>query len=1097
MKTQPLPQKLPPCKAGYFSLLILMVTLFFGSTASAAWSAIPIKGKVTDKSGAGIPGVSVVVKGSQTGSATDVNGEFSINVPDPGSILIFSYVGFQTREVSVGNQTTINVQLEEEDKLLNEVVVVGYGEQKKETLTGSVVSIDEKIFRNRGPISNPMQALQGQVPGVVITRNSSQPGRENWNFQVRGASSVNNTEPLVIIDGVPVPQVNALNSLNPNDIDNISFLKDAAASIYGSRAAGGVVIITTKRARSGKPVLEYNTAFSQKVIGLQPKLLTVDQWWPFIREARSNDGFPATDIWYNLTTVMEKALASGKTILTAAEYQTLSAPGASVFGDVKDFPFFRQSMQDLLWGNATSQEHQLSMASNTDKSGYRISLGFLDDGSLLQYGNNSNKRYNFRLTHDYNFSQRLKLGTNVSVERNNITQPTQLGNILNNGIQQGLPPFNANGDAYVWGSGIGNASPVSIAVFGGDNKESNTRLNMNANLIYTFNEHFKIVGTAGYYLLNTNYKTLESQIPFYNYDGSALISTLPTRSSYQRGNKQEAYYNANAFAEYSRTFSRHHQLKITAGTQYELNQYNRIIARTLDVIPNAPASLSLSTGDPTTKTVAESQYHYAIGGYFSRINYNYKDKYLAEANVRYDGSSKFDADNRWKAFYGTSLGWRITQEKFMENITFLDDLKLRASYGKVGNQNGIGLYDYIQFLGLSYSPGPTSNGFPILGSSPVVRVAPGGTLVALDRTWETVTNKNIGLDFAFLNNRLAGSIEGYIKNNDNMLISRTYSALLGASAPDGNNGKLETKGWEASLLWRDRAGGFSYRIGGNITDSKNSLVAFGGQTIISSNNRGLNTAVEGYPLNSYFGLVYDGRIQSQEQLDNYRKLITGNNVGIPAGNATAQANSRLALGDNMFKDLNGDGKITFPEDAVNLGTDNPRYVYALNGGFDWKGFDFNVIFQGVGKRTLVRDGNWRLPAQVIFQAQNAAFLGQTWNPENTEALYPRLSTTGTINNYNYFPSTFVVEDASYIRLKNLVLGYTVPSSLTTKAGISKLRFYFSGSDLWEKSKIRDGWDPEATRTVSNTGDTENNNVSTFSQRFPFYRYLTLGLNLSF
>ncbi|MFY7910018.1 MAG: SusC/RagA family TonB-linked outer membrane protein [Emticicia sp.] len=1079
------------------------LTVSFATTSATAKDKVVkvqernIKGKVSDQGGGTLPGVSITVKGTTTGTTTDSNGEFTIKVPNEKSVLVVSYVGYLTQEITVGNQNSITVVMQEDTKTLEEVVVVGYGEQRKETLTGSVVSVDDKVFKNRGPIANPMQALQGQVPGVVVTRNSAQPGRENWNFQVRGASSTNNTEPLIIIDGVPVPQANALNSINPNDIDNISFLKDAAASIYGSRAAGGVVLITTKRAKSGKPTIEYSTAFSQKVLGLQPKLLTVDEWWPFIREARTNDGFAQTDLWLNLTNVMEKALKDNKTVITPAEYVAYGTPGAALFGDVRDFPFFRESMQDILWGNANSMEHQLSVSSRTDKAGYRISLGYLNDGSLLQYGNNSNKRYNFRLTHDYNFSSKLKMGTNLSLERNDIIQPTLLGNVLNNGIQQGLPAFNAKGDAYLWGSGIQNASQASIAKFGGDNKELNTRINVNTNLSYEVIPSLKLVGTVGYYLLNTDYRTFENNIPFYNYDGSLLLSTLPTRSSYQRANKQEAYYNASAYAEYAKKFNSIHDFRLTAGLQYERNEYNRFFSRTLDVVPNVPNSLSLSTGDPTTKTIGEAQNHYAIGGYFSRLNYSLNDKYLFEANFRYDGSSKFDADNRWQGFYGASVGWRIKQESFLRDVKAIDELKLRLSYGKVGNQNGIGLYDYIQFLNLNFSPGATSSGFPILGSSPVVRVAPNGTLVALDRTWETVINQNIGLDFAFLNNRLVGSFDAYIKNNNNMLISRTYSSLLGANAPDGNNGVLQTKGWESALQWRDKIGSFNYRIGGNISDNNNNLVSFGGQTIISSANRGLNSGVEGHPINSYFGLVYDGRIQSQEQLDAYRKFITGNNIGIPSGAATAQANARLAIGDNMYKDINGDGRITFPEDAVNLGSDNPRYIYSFNGGFDWKGFDFNVIFQGVAKRELIRDGNWRLPAQTIFQAQNAAFLGQTWSSTNTDAYYPRLSTTGTINNYNYFPSSFVVENAAYIRLKNLVVGYTIPSALTQRLHISRLRVYFSGSDLWERSKIKDGWDPEATRSVANTGDAENNNVSTFSQRFPFYRYMTFGLNLTF
>jgi hypothetical protein len=330
-----------------------------------------------------------------------------------------------------------------------------------------------------------------------------------------------------------------------------------------------------------------------------------------------------------------------------------------------------------------------------------------------------------------------------------------------------------------------------------------------------------------------------------------------------------------------------------------------------------------------------------------------------------------------------------------------------------------------------------------------------------------------------------------------MLIARTYPTVLGTTAPAGNNGKLRTNGWEISLAWADQIGKINYHISGNISDYKTKLVSFGGQTLVKTDNRGLNNAVEGYPINSYFGLEYAGRIQTQKELDDYRVFIKDNNIGMPSGTTTAQANNRLALGDNMFKDVNGDGKITFHEDAVYLGTDDPRLVYSFNAGVEWNGFDLNVIFQGVAKRTLIRDGNWRIPAAVVFQAQNKAFDNAWWTPDRTDAYLPRISSTGTINNYNYFPSDWVKENGAYLRLKNLVVGYTLPASITQKARIQKLRVYFSGNDLWEHSKIRDGWDPEATRNVANTGDSKNNNISTFSGRYPFYRYLTAGVNVTF
>jgi len=1058
-----------------------------------------ITGKVTDEKQEGLPGVNVTIKGTTKGTTTDIEGNFTLQVADQPEILVFSFVGYLPQEFSTGSLSKIDVSMKVDTKSLEEVVVVGYGTQNKATLTGSVSTVSAQTFKDRGPVSSPLAALQGQVPGVTVTRSSSQPGREGWNFQIRGAASINSTEPLVIVDGLPVPGVSALNTFNPNDIENISFLKDAAASIYGSRAAGGVVLITTKRAKNGKPRIEYNASFSQKNVGLLPRLVDMDGWGPLIKEARETDGFSATDIWLNYANVAIAARQQGIQVMTREQYLAASAAGAGNFGDVRDFTFFDGTEQDVLWGSAKSQEQQLSVSGRTEKLGYRISAGYLKDGSLLQPGKNSNSRYNIRFTNDYQFSKKLALESNISVERNVIVQPTRLGDVINNGNQPGKPlsGLGLTGKPYVWGSGISNASVNAIADFGGDNTERNTRLNGNFKLTYDLLPNLKAVASSGYYLLNTDYRTLENIIAWYDYAGTFNSFNSPNRTSYQRGNKTESNFTANGYLQYDKVLGSDHTVRAVVGSQYERFEYNRFIAKTFDIVPGVPPSLSLSTGDGNSKTVAEAQYHTAIAGYFGRFNYSFKDKYLLEANVRYDGSSKFRPQDRWKMFYGVSAGWVLSEENFMKNNGIFDLLKLRASYGSLGNQSGIGSYDYIQFLNLNYSTSQLSNGFPILGNSPVVRISPSGSLVAFDRTWEKIETQNLGIDVAVLDNRLSGSFEYFIKNNRNMLLNRTYSAVLGASAPQGNNGHLKTWGWDLSLNWRGQIGKLTYRVGGNISDNQNELINFGGQKIIGTGVRGYNTAVEGYSIGSYFGLEYAGKIQTEEQLATYRNLIPGNNIGMPSGAATAQANGRLALGDNMFRDVNGDGKITFPEDARYLGRDDPRLTYSFNGALEFKGFDLNFIFQGIGKRTVVRDGNWRIPAAVIFQAQNEAFVGKWWTPERNDADLPRISSTGAINNYNYFPSDWVAENASYLRLKNLVVGYTIPASLTKKAKIERLRVYFSGNDLWEATKIKDGWDPEASRTVANTGDSENANIVTFSQRYPFYRYLTFGLNLTF
>ncbi|WP_461139295.1 TonB-dependent receptor [Spirosoma pomorum] len=1067
--------------------------------ALAASADQTISGTVTDEKNQPLPGVTVAIKNTTRGTTTDAAGKYSIAIPDDKATLVFSFVGYEKQEILVGKQTSLSVQLKGEARGLDEVVVVGYGSQKRATLTGAIATIDNKVFQDRGVVDNPLSALQGQVPGVIVTRTSAAPGRANWNFAIRGATSTNGTEPLIVIDGVPVSDQQALNSINPNDIDNMSFLKDAAAAIYGARAAGGVVLVTTKRAKAGKVIIQYDGSVSQKVIGLQPQLIDAKTFGQGLVDATTNDWYgvpPTTNLWYKMGQLMLNPPASGYLDLTTYNGQTVapsSNPLNPGFGDVKDLTFFGGNWTDVLWGTASSTQHNLSVAGRTERAGYRVSAGYLHDGSLLQWGNNSNNRYNLRFTHDYQFSNRFKLESNVSLEKNDIIQPTLLGNILGQYQQPGFPVSTIDGKPYSWGT---QYSPNWQAELGGDNKEYNTRVYTNFRLTYNLTNNLRLIGTAGYNWLSQDTKIQTKVINWYNYLGTIQAPDNPTRanSAYQRQLNKDAYYNLNAYLEYQKTFRQDHDVAVTVGTNYERDEANLYWARTTNIANDNVPSLNLGIGDNTTKSVFESQSHYAIGSYFGRFNYAYKQKYLLEAQARYDGSSKFSAENRWKLFYGLSGGWRLSQESFMQKLTFLNDLKLRGSYGTVGNQSGIGLYDYVQLLNVAATQGAISSGFPIIGSSPVVYVAPTNDLVSLNRTWEQVETSNAGLDFSVLNRKLSGSFDYFVKHNRNMLLRQTYPAVLGATAPSDNIGHLKTWGWEATLQWRDNIGSFNYRIGGNLTDNQNRLLSFGGANII---NQGFNGAVEGYSLGSYFGLEYAGRIQTAEQLAAYRPLATGNNVNMPIGAFNADGSVRVPgvrLGDNMFRDLNGDGKLTVPGDLKYLGRDDPRYSFALNLGADWKGFDFQAVFQGVGQRTIFREGNWRVPFGSIFQGQTDFWVGDTWTPNNTGATYPVLSAGQngtTYNAYNYQISDWSVQNGAYVRLKNLVVGYSLPQAITKRIRVERFRIYYSGNDLWEVSKIKDGWDPEVTRSVGRA------NSDAITSRYPFFRLHTVGVNLTF
>jgi TonB-linked SusC/RagA family outer membrane protein len=1079
-------------------LLLVLLYSVSGILQTAAAQDRRISGVVSDDSGLPIPGVNILVKGTSQGTTTDGEGKYILDVKDEDAVLVFSFIGFKPQEVAIDKRTAINVALEPDAQSLQEVIVVGYGEQKKETLTGSVASVDSKLFQDRGVVANPLSTLQGQVPGVIVTRSSAAPGQEGWNFQIRGAASTNGADPLVIVDGIPLVSLNALNSINPQDIDNISFLKDASAAIYGARAAGGVVLITTKKAKSGKPIIQYNGSVSQKRMGLQPSFINGDQYGQYLLQAISNastGGVPDENwIWTKYARAWINRPASGYIDKNTPEY---IAGGETIgFTDVKDYTFFDTNPIDMLWGNgrAISNQHDLSLSARNDNLGYRLSFGYLNDGSMLKWGENYSKRYNTRLAVDYTFSPRLKIETNISLEKNDVVMPTRQDQI-NFGSQPGFPVATINGKPYAWGT---QPARNWLLELGGENKTFNNRIFLNTKVELNLAKDLNLIAQAGYNWalsdMQTQYKYISE---IYNYTETYQYQANPAQSQsyYERATMKDAYVNTNAYLEYKKILLSDHSVAVVAGTNYEREELDYFSTRTTYLASNDVPALGLGLGDNTTRSNSETRYHWAIASFFGRLNYAYKEKYLFEANARYDGSSKFDPDNRWKFYSGVSAGWRLSQESFMQNVSFVDELKIRGSWGSVGNQAGIGLYDYIQMIDLN-NTGPILGGY----TSRSVTASPSSTLVSVNRTWEKIESKNIGIDIGVLNNRLTASFDYFWKTNKNMLLPQTYPAVLGATAPTANIGVLKVWGWEMSLGWRDRIGNIAYHLNGSLTDNSNKLVNYGGANVVTA---GMQT-IEGYPLNSYFGVKYNGRIQTDQQAADYAALVPGSSITNMPG-AT-----QMIKGINMYQDINGDGRLTnaganqyllgkkdangnpiADGDIVYLGRSDPRYVFAINMGFEWKNFDFSAVFQGVGQRNIYRRSDWSTPFGTIWQGHADWWVGKTWTPENPNAELPILTTAtnkgfGGYGGYNYQISDWSMQNGAYVRLKNIVLGYTVSQDLTRKIRVDKLRVYAAANDIWEWTKIKDAWDPEQTAFV--TGG---------AQRYPFYRLLTFGVNATF
>lgn len=1019
-----------------------------------------VSGIVVDSNGEPVIGANVMVKGTNNGTITDIDGKFTLN--NANGVLVVSFIGYKTQEIQInGNEKNLNIVLREDSELLDEVVVVGYGTMKKESLTGAVTVVDSKAFKEKGGLSSPLEALQGQVAGVMITRSSSAPGDESWGLNLRGAVSANSTEPLIIIDGVAYNSVNELRLINPNDIETINFLKDGSAAIYGSRAAGGVVLITTKKGAEGKVKVEYSGTATLKTVGLMPSAMNIDQWADGVMTALENDN-NTSNSWYTFAQLAKQYKG------TYIDLSNSNNPfGSAAFTDVSDFVFSDDTnWLDSLFGETMSTEQNLSISGGSERSSYRISLNYLYDGSTLQYGNNNNQRYTFRMNNTFKLTDKIKLESSISYSRQEQVVPTLISSVLTTQMPMpGLPFTSVDGKPYAWGTW---GSPVAKVTEGGDNKLSVSNFSLSETLNYQITDWLSANANVGYTTGVANRNTVQNSITYYNYAGDKQVLVDPTQanSTYTQTNSQTDFYSISGYLNAMKTFKDKHNLSLTLGAQYEFKEYTYFGVKVKDIqsgleIVNGSGEITLS-GD-------EDKYQNAIMSYFGRFNYDYDNKYLLELNARYDGSSRFLPENRWDLFYGVSLGWRLKEENFLKDVDFLSDLKLRLSYAEMGNQSGISNYDGVQIYNLETGTGA------YVGTDKLSYIKTSGVLASTSRSWERIKNYNLAVDFGFLNGRLTGTVEAFMKKNDNMLVSITFPGTLGDDAPKANAGKFKTWGYEGSLNYRGKIGQVDYHLGGVFTFARNELVDYGGTSVMSS---GYTSTQQGYPLNSIFGLRYGGKIQNEEQLNAYlTKYYENNGIGMP---------SNLRVGDNMFCDENGDGVLDH-NDYIFLGSDSPEISYSFNAGASYKGFDLNIIFQGAANRFVYRGiDNWTVPFRANYTNTITSSIGNTWSETNPDAYYAPYTNDDNINNYNYQASSLTSQDGRYLRLKNITLGYTFDSKLLKKQNVvENVRLYITGADLWETTKIKDGWDPEAKRDASGT------------QRYPFTRNFTFGVNLTF
>lgn len=1044
--------------------------LFMICCTSIMAAQITVTGTILDNNGNTIPGVNVIESGSVNGTISDIDGYFTLNVNGEDAVLKISFIGMESQEIPVANQREFTITMLDAVGMLDEMVVVGYGVQNKATLSGSVETVSGTLLQDRA-VSSPALALQGQTPGLLVSRSSSQPGSEGVSMQIRGATSVNGGSPLIIIDGVPITNTESFYSMNPDDIESLSVLKDASASIYGSRAANGVILVTTKKGKGDtKVTVQANVRIN--TIGIkfpEPTLAEYGQQWV---EAYDQDGDYYIDPLFWTRSIVED-MATGREGL----YQV------NVKGTVEDLYFGDFSAFDKFFGTTVSQEYKIGLSGSGDKSSYRMSMGYSENMGAMKIAYDGKRLYNGRLNYNYKVTDKIKVETGLHYLYTHLSAPSSGAT---SAVSQDPPIFPAQNPFGQWnanfGSQGGSFNPTSAFVDGGRENTKRDEVRLTVATTWDISEAFSLRASATMDKTFNQSQEYVLTVPQYNWYGEKADKDVNGTSSITKSSKSSSYQNYDAILNYKKNLGSHHFTALT-GVTAEKFSYNSVSASRDGFEDEGVYDINLGSVEENV-TNSGGGYEWGLLSYIFRANYDYMNKYLLEVNGRCDGSSRFSKENRFSNFGGASAGWVMSEESFMQDVSFLGFLKLRASYGEMGNQVGIGEYDYLSTI---------STGQRVFGSpANYQNTSYIGSMTSDNRTWERVGIFTTGIDFRMLNNNLYGSFDYFIKNNKGMLVSVVYPEVLGATPPKSNSGELETKGWEVSLGYKGSVGDFRYDVAVNMSDSRNVLTKLSGQDSWSA---GKVSAREGYALNSYFLYETNGFFANEEEVaeyyDNYGTIqpISVENTSASYVLSETDGTKSLRPGDTRKVDLDGNGYIDAlggegdTGDLKYMGDAAAHYIYGLNTSMSYKGFDLSAFFQGVLNQNTLRIGSMSYPNYATYSNQTTAFSGLTWRPDNTDALYPRLTTNSSRAKWNWQNNDFMLQNNRYVRLKSLIIGYTFNDVKITKAKIDRLRIYFSGSDLFEFTSIKDGYDPEY-------GESSNN-------FYPFTRSWSFGVNLDF
>ena len=1033
-----------------------------------------ITGTVVDETGEPMIGATVTVKGTGIAAATDMDGHFSIKA-NAGATLVITYIGYKPATVTAGSGS-VNVTMEQASNDLDEVVVVGYGVQKKATLTGAVTQVKGDQVLAGKATQSVASALQGTIPGLTITRTSSRPGNEGTGITLRGGISVNSMSPMIVIDGLEAYEWE-LSQINPNDIESISVLKDGAAAIYGTKAGGGVILVTTKRGKEGKVNVTYSGSVHANFVGRRFPVASGVEWANMLIDATTNDAYALLDAdgnpqysWWMWPEQTWRDMADGKVVkdVIGGAWRVLD-------------PYVDQF--DAVYGTTWGNEHNVQISGGNEKLTAMTSFGYANDRSLLDVVYDGQKKYNFRSNIDYKLNDFIKFEVNMSYDRR-LTQTPQQG--IGHGIQDFyiFPLYNEYGQFY---DTFGNNNLLAKLVEGGTRRNTEEFTRLGGRIYLDFGKWVKGLGVnASANFRYRKHKDIQRQTTVTMYDWAGEKSTADGLPDYSLGtgtiNSQTGendrwvkntlndsrYQVYNAFVTYNNTFKDHTVGLVAGVTAERSDNQNFYLFRkgmALDELDD------INLGDATTAEATGGSDHVGMVSYLGRLNYDYKGIYLLEGIFRRDGSSRFSKSNRWANFANISAGVRISEFDFIKRHNVISNLKVRGSYGETGSQSGIGMYDYISGI----STGTTIFGY----NGTKVPTSWVSGMTSDQRTWERIATTNVGVDFGFLNHRLSGSFDWFLRQNKGMLIGVSYPSALGAGAPKTNSGNYEAKGWELVLNWNDRVGEVEYNVGFTMADARTNVTKYEGANEIKV---GKNGTIEGKPTNAIYVYKTDGYLQNWDEVNAYYEQITKTAGGVHPVQGTT---NQLTPGCVRRVDVSGDGRIT-TDDLVYYGDAAPHYTFGINLGAHWKGIDLGMFFQGVGQQYVLREGQMMCPWFSGWTNQNKTFIGNTWTEDNTNARYPIASRNGDRNNWNYKQYNDInVNNCWYVRCKNIQLGYTIPKSITKHAYIENLRVYVSGDNLFEFHNVKDGFDPESK---SATGQ---GNIDVYA------RTLSFGLNVTF